>query len=228
MVVMILSIILIGLATLEGIMYRRKNKNWNKIRLFIGILIICLLLSIFYFITDTTIGMFYVFLSASTYILIGIFNYRSNSEWLKYSSYVIGLPVMLCLSIKAIQNMLINPQYFFLLLLVINFVLSPSFIQRTRKEIIAFAIGIVIAVIVIFSYYKSPGFEEKVMSRQELIAQKYLEELGMYGLDIYADKSSIKLRGEDITVRAYNLSGTSIIMTYKNGKIISYDIKSNE
>lgn len=209
-------------------MYKRKNKNYNKVRLFIGILISCILLTLSYFITDTNIGMFYVFLSASTYVLIGIFNYRSNSEWLNYSSYVIGLPVMVYLFIKATPNMLINPQYILLLLLIVNLVLSYSFKQRTKKENIALAIGTVIGATVMFSYYKSPGFEEKITPKHELVAQKYLEEeLGMYGLYIYADKSSIKLRGEDITVRAHDSSGAYIIMTYKNGKIISCDIKFN-
>ena len=199
-------------------------------RLFIGILITSLLFSISYFITDSTTVMFYVFLSISTVILIGIVNYRSNIEWFKYSSYIIGLPVMVYLLIKAIQNMLISPQYIFLLLLlVINSILSYSYKRKgTIKETISLIIGVVIAATLMFSYYKLSDFEDRIMLKQELVAKRYLEEeLGTHGLYIYTNTSSIKLRGEDITVKAYNPSGISIKMIYKNGRIISYDVKND-
>lgn len=229
MIVLILSIVLIGLAVLERILYMKRNESWNKIRLFIGILITFLLFSISYFITDSTSGILYVFLCSSTIILIGIVNYRSNLEWFKYTSYIIGLPITGYLLIKTIQNMLINPQYLFLLLSVINLILSYSYKRKvTTKEIISLIIGFVIVAILMNSYYKFFDSEDRIMLKQEIVAKTYLEEeLEIGGLYIYTNKSSMKLRGEDIRIEAYNLSGTSIIMTYKNGRIINCDIKND-
>ncbi len=229
MIVLILSIILIGLAGLERSIYIKKNKGLDKVRLFIGVLITCLLFLISYIITDTAIGFFYVFLSIITFLLIGIVNYRSNVEWLKYSSYVIGLPIMVYLLIKATQNMLINPRYILLLLLVVNLILCYSYKRKwTVKENIALAIGIVISATFMFSYYKLSGSEVRIMVKQELIAQKYLEEeLGMYGLEVYFANFTGSIRGEETTVRAYDSSGTFILMIYKNNKIVSYDIKNS-
>lgn len=189
MIVLILSIILIGLAGLERSIYIKKNKGLDKVRLFIGVLITCLLFLISYIITDTAIGVLYVFLSTITFILISIVNDRSNVEWLKYSSYVVGLPFMVYLLIKAIQNMLIHPQFFLLLLLVINTILCFTFKRKgSVKENIALAIGIVIAATFMFSYYKLSGSEGRIMVKQELVAQKYLEEkLDMHGLEVYSD-----------------------------------------
>lgn len=229
MIILILSIVLIGLAVLERTLYIKRNNIWHKMRLFIGILITSLLFSISYFITDSTTGMLYVFLSISTVILIGIVNYRSNIEWVKYTSYILGPPVMVYLLIKAIQNMLISPQYIFLLLVVINSILSYSYKRKvTIKETISLIIGVVIAATLMFSYYKLSDFEDRIMLKQELVAKRYLEEeLGTHGLNIYTNTSSLKLRGEDITVKAYNPSGVSIKMIYKNGRIISYDVKND-
>ena len=225
---LILSIILIGLAGLERSIYIKENKALDKVRLFVGVLIICLLLFISFFITDTAIGVFYVFVAITAFILIGIVNCRSNVEWLKYSSYIIGLPFFIYLMIKATQNMLIDPRYIFLLLAVINMILSYSYKRRwTAKEIISFAIGIVFAATLIFSYYKLSGSEDRIMLKQELVAQKYLkEELGMHGLEVYVRNLTGSLRGEETTVNAYD-SEIFILLTYKNNKIINHDIKGN-
>lgn len=227
MIVLILSIILIGLAGLERSIYIKKNKGLDKVRLFIGVLITCLLFLISYIITDTAIGVLYVFLSTITFILISIVNDRSNVEWLKYSSYVVGLPFMVYLLIKAIQNMLIHPQFFLLLLLVINTILCFTFKRKgSVKENIALAIGIVIAATFMFSYYKLSGSEGRIMVKQELVAQKYLEEeLDMHGLEVYSDNFFGSIRGQETKVKAYDSSGTFILMTYNNNKIVSYDVK---
>ncbi|WP_313758058.1 hypothetical protein [Tissierella sp.] len=229
MIVLILSIVLIGLAVLERILYMKRNKSWHRMRLFIEILITSLLFLIAYFITDSTIGTLYVFLSSSIFILIGIVNYRSDVEWFKYTSYIIGLPIMVYLLINAIQNMIINPQYLFLLLSVINLILSYSYKPKaTIKETISLIIGFVIVSILMISYYKFFDSEDRIMLKQEIVAKTYLEEeLEIDDLYIYTNKSSMKLRGEDIRIEAYNLSGISIIMTYKNGRIINCDIKND-
>jgi len=174
-------------------------------------------------------GVFYVFLSITTVILIGIVNGRSNVVWLKCLSYTIGLPLLIYLLIKATQNMLIDPRYTLLLLSIINLTLSYSYKRRwTAKENISFAIGIVFAATLMFSYYKLSGSEDRIMLKQELVAQKYLEEeLGMHGLEVYVSNFTGSLRGEETAVKAYDLSGTFILLTYKNNQIIRYDIKDN-
>lgn len=229
MLVLILSIIVIGLAGLERRIYIKSSKGSGKIRLFIGVLIISLLFYTSYIITDTAIGVFYVFLGIIAYILIGLVKCRSNVEWLKYLSYIMGIPFMLYILIKASQNMLIDPIFILFLLNVINMILSYSYKQRgTKKENISLAIGIVIAAALIFSYFNLPGSEERLMLKQELVAQKYLEEeLGMYGLEVFYYSFTGSLRGEETTVRAYDPSRPLILLTYKNNKIISYDIKDS-
>lgn len=227
MIVLILSMILIGLSVLERVIYAKKNKSLNKVRLLIDMLIICLLFSISYFITDTAIGIFYVFSSALTLIFIGIVDYRSDIEWLKYSAYIIGLPLFVFLLIKSTQNMLINPKYIFLLLSTINMILGYSNKRKwTAKQNIAFVMGIIIVAALMFSYYKVSDFKNRIMLKQELVAQKYLEEeLGIYGLEVYVDNFNGSLRGEKVGVRAYDSSGDYMLMIYKDNKIISYDIK---
>lgn len=228
MILLVLSIMLIGLAGLERSIYAKKNKELGRVRLLVDVLIACLLFLISYIITDTAVGVFYVFLSTVTFILIGIVNFRSNAEWLKYSSYIIGLPIMVYLLIKAAQNMLINLQCFLILLLIINVILSYSLERKgTVKENISLAIGIVIAAAFMFSYYKLSGSESRILSKQELVAQNYLEEeLGMQGLDVYTDNFIGSIRGQETKVKAYDSEGNYIIMmTYKNNEIVSYEMK---
>ena len=227
MIVFVLSILLIGLAGLERVMYIKNNyKDWDKVRVFIGALITVLLFLISFYITDTTIGLLNTFLSISIFILIGIVHCRSKIEWIKYSSYIIGLPVMVYLLIQLIQNILINPRYIIFLILVINLVLSYSYNPKgTAKENIAFSIGFAISLAMVFSYYKTSGLENGILQKQELVALKYLEEeLGAHGFEVYADRTG-SLRGEETTVRAYDSSGTFILLIYKNNKIASYDMK---
>ncbi|GMG97618.1 hypothetical protein EN5CB1_24440 [Tepidimicrobium xylanilyticum] len=100
MKLLILSILLIGVAGLERALYIKRYRGLDKLRLFMDTLIICLLLLISYFITDTTIGIFYVFFGIITLILIGIVNSRTNVQWLKSTSYIIGLPIISYLALK--------------------------------------------------------------------------------------------------------------------------------
>ncbi|MDY0236353.1 MAG: hypothetical protein RBR71_10005 [Gudongella sp.] len=229
MVVLILSIILIGLAVLERILYIKRNKIWYKMRLLIGVLSIFILFLISYFVTDSTPGLLYVFLCMSIFILIGLVIYRSDKQWLKHTAYIIGIPTMAYLITKAIHNMLVNPQYILLLSVIVGLILSYSYKRkRIIKETISFILGFVIAAALLSSYYKTSNSEDRSMIKQELVAKKYTEEeLGINGASIYTNTSRINLRGEDITVKAFNPSGPSIIMIYKNGKIISYDVKND-
>ena len=59
LIILILSLIIVGLAVLERIVYVKKNLD--KLRLFIGILITCLFFIISYLVTDTAIGVFMYF-----------------------------------------------------------------------------------------------------------------------------------------------------------------------
>lgn len=89
--------------------------------------------------------------------------------------------------------------------------------------------GIVIVVIFMLSYYKLSTSESRMMTKEELVAQKYLEEkLGIDLLDVYIDNFSGSLRGEDTKVKAINQSGNFIIMIYINNKIISYDFNNEK
>ena len=221
---------LIGIAGIERRIYIKKDKGLDKVRLSIDVLIICLLFLISYIVTDTAIGVLYVFLSNITFISLGIVNNRSNIELLKYLSNIIGLPFMVYLLIKAIQNMLINPRYIFLLLLIVSTILCYSNERKwTVKENMALIMGVVISAVLIFSYYKTSGFKNRIMLKQELVAQRYLEdELGIHGLEVFIDNFSGSLRGEETRVKARDSSGTFILMIYKNNEIISYEIKDSK
>lgn len=229
MIILILFLIIIGLAILERIIYV-KRKNLAKVRLFIGILITCLLLLISYLITDTALGVFYVFLSFISFFALSIVNYRSNLKWLKLLSYMTGLPFIVYILIRAIQNMLVYPRYIMFLILTVNIILGYSYTQKwTKKEYIFFGIGIVLAATILFSYYKFFGYGNRVMMKQELVAQEFLEEeLGLDGFEVYIRVSDGNLRGKEAAVRAYDESGTFILMTYKNNEIISYEIKEGD
>ncbi len=231
MIVLILSIIMIGFALLERIIYIKKNKDWNKVRIFIGVLITCLSFVISYLITDTAIGVFYVFLSIILVILVGRINFKSNIEWLRYLLYIVFLPAIVYLWIKATQNILIYPRYVFLLVITINTILSYPYKDKrknTLKENISFLIGIMITAIFLFSYYKLSGSESRMMIKQELVAEKYLEEeLGINGFQVYTDNFNGSLRGEDSIINAVDMSGTFMTMTYKNNEIVSYEMKTN-
>lgn len=228
MIILIFSVILIFLAGIERFIYVKKDKSWDKVRLIIGILMAIFLFLISYYITDTAISLFYVFSSFIIFISISIIVYRSNNTTIKYLSYIIGFPFMTYSLIKATQNMLISLEYIFLILFTINCVLSYPYKQKqTTKENISIAIGAVMTILVIFSYYKLSGYGNRIMLKQELVAEKYLEEeLGIDGLDIYSDSLDMSLRGEEIKIRAYNSSETYITMIYRNNEIVSYKIEN--
>ena len=173
--------------------------------------------------------MFLCIFKYDNFILLGIVNYRSSLERLKLLSYIIGLPLVVYLLLKAAQNMLINPRYIMFLILVVNVILGYSYEQKwIKKEYIFFSVGIVLAATVLFSYYKFSGYGNRVMIKPELVAQKFLEEeLGLDGFEAYIRVSNGSLRGKEAAVRAYDESGIFILMTYKNSQIVSYEIKDN-
>lgn len=227
MIVLILSFILIALALLEKNLYLKKDKDRKKVRISIDAMIIVILFTISYFITDTTIGLFYVFLNISSFPFMGTFNNRINIEWINCLLNIIVSPIAVYLLFKAIQSMLINPSFIYLLLSLVNLILNSSYKRKhTKRENISFAIGIVISLAIIFSYYKLSDSGEGIMLQQERVAQKYLEEeLNMHGLYIYKDAFIGSLRGKETILKGYDSKGNLIILRYMNNKIISHDIK---
>lgn len=225
MIVLILAVMLVGLAGLKRILHMKKNKNYLNVRIFIGALMICLLFFIAYFITDTTKGTFLTFTSIGVFVLIGTGNFRKNTKWAKYLFYIIGLPLAVYLLIKSIPNILISPSYLFILLTILNFILAyPNESKGNIKTNIALAIGIVGAVGIMFGYYKLSGSDNRIMIRQEIVAQNYLEELNIYGFDVYV-RSPGSLRGRPVIVKGYHpLSTDTIEMVYQNGKIVEDSI----
>lgn len=224
MLLLPLSLIVIGLAILERVIFAKGNRNLDKVRGLIGILMVFLLFVISYFITDTNEGIIYVFLSMFTYLFIGIVQDRFNVEGPKYLVLIIGLPIMALLFIKSIQNMINDLYHILLLLIITNTILSfPLKKERDKRELLALGIGILGAMAIFFSYTKftDPGF---ILMKQEMVAQEYLrEELGLDGFDVYTISTSIiSLRGEEKIVGAYDDTGRNIKLVYKNNKIIDW------
>lgn len=227
MLVVFFSIILIVLSLVERFIYKKMDESWNKARLFIGVMIAVVLFLISYVVTDTAIGVFYLYIGMSFYFLMGLVNFRSNIEWLKYISNIIGLPIMILLFFKMNQHILINIQYLLVMLVIVNAILCYLYKRKgTKEENITFGIGAVIVIIMMYAYFNLPDIEDRFILKQESVARKYLEE----ELDIqegYAYMRSFDggLRGEESKVWAYDEEGNSISMTYKNNKIVSHEIE---
>lgn len=206
----------------------KKNKDRDTVRLFIGILIIILLFLIAYFVTDTVIGLFYIFFTMCLYLVPSIINRRSHRKWAENLLFIIGIPLFVYLLIKIIENVLIDFKILILLILLLRAILDyPYKNKQNMRRNISLLVGLVIGIGVLLFYYKTVNFETRIMVKQEIVAQKFLEEeLGLYGLSIDVDYFNRHLRGEDTIVRAYDSSGTSIILIYRNNEIISYDIEN--
>ncbi len=230
MVILVLSLILVGLSILERVIHIKKGKDWDIIRLFIGVLIIITLFLISYFATDTTSGLLYVFFTMCIYLLLAIINRRCHQNWIKNFLSIVDIPLFVYLLLSIIQNILIDFKIIILLLFLIKSIFAYLYKNKNKHDMrqnISFLVGIAIGIAIILFYYKPSDFGTRIMVKQEIVAQKFLEEeLGLYGLDIYVDYFNRNLRGEDTVVRAYNSSGISVILIYRNDAIISYDIKN--
>lgn len=230
MVILVLSLILVGLSILERVIHIKKGKDWDIIRLFIGVLIIITLFLISYFATDTTSGLLYVFFTMCIYLLLAIINRRCHQNWIKNFLSIVDIPLFVYLLLSIIQNILIDFKIIILLLFLIKSIFAYPYKNKNKHDMrqnISFLVGIPIGIAIILFYYKPSDFGTRIMVKQEIVAQKFLEEeLGLYGLDIYVDYFNRNLRGEDTVVRAYNSSGISVILIYRNNVIISYDIKN--
>lgn len=224
MILLVLSIILIGLVGLERYISTKITNKLNGIRLFNGVMIAFLIFLISYFVTDTAIGILYVSITMIMYLLIGFIIYRSNIAWLEYPTYIIGIPMVIFLLIKSTENILISMNYLVFLMIILNSIISYSYKRKsTLKQNISLGIGIVISLGLIFSYYKFPGFRDRIMVKQEIVAEKFLEEeLGMDGFEAYVRNTNISLRGEEKIVRAYDSTGIALKMVYKNNEIIDW------
>lgn len=228
MVILILSLILIGLAILERVVQIKKSENWDIVRLFIGVLIIGSLFLIAYFVTDTIIGLLYVFFTICIYFLLAVVNNRCHGNWINNLLFILGIPLLVYLLFNTFHNILIDFNAVILPILLTGIVLSYPYKKKHNVgEYISFIVGFAIAIALFFFYYKPTDFKTRIMVKQEIVAQNFLEEeLCLYGLSIYVDYLDRNLRGEDTIVRAYNSSGNSITMIYRNNTIISYDIEN--
>lgn len=227
MIVLLFVAILIALAVLERFIYKKKDKSWDKIRLFIGLLMMIFLFLISYFVTDTARGVFSVFTTMSIFLLMGAINFRSNVEWLKYLANIVGLPLVIYIMIVMHQHLLVKAQYIILLMLTINMILCYSYKRKgSSKENITFAIGLALVILLMYSYIKLPDFVDRMMLKQEFVAQEHLKkELSMDGLYVYLDSFNGSLRGKEAIVKANDpFSDSVIVMKYRNNKIVSYEI----
>lgn len=229
MIVIILSIILIILAVVERLIYKKMDENGDKLRLFIALLMVAVLFLISYFVTDTPIGVLYVFSAMSFYFLMGAINFRVNIEWIEYVANIIGLPLMVILFTKIYEYSLINFQLLILLFAIVNSILSYPYKRKgTLKGNISFGIGALIVVIIMYSYFNLPDIEDRLNRKQEAVAQKYLEdELDIYESYTYLRGFEGSLRGEVSTVTAYDESGNLLLLKYRDNKIVSYERVDN-
>lgn len=208
MLLLILSFILIALSVAERFVFIKKDKSWNRLRLLIGLMMILVLFLISYFI-------------------MGIIDSRSDVENLKCIGNLVGLPIMVLLFIKMRQQLLIDFQYIIIITILVNAILAYSYKRkRTKKENISFAIGVFLVIIMMYSYFNLTDIEDRLKLKQVSVAEKYLEEeLNIQGGYIYMRSFDGRLRGEESIVRAYDEEGNTILMTYRNNKIVSNEVK---
>ena len=227
MLLLILSIILIALSVAERFVFIKKDKSWNRLRLLIGLMMILVLFFISYFITDTTIGIIYLFLGMGFYFIMGIIDSRSDVENLKCIGNLVGLPIMVLLFIKMRQHLLIDFQYIIIITILVNAILAYSYKRkRTKKENISFAIGALLVIIMMYSYFNLTDIEDRLKLKQVSVAEKYLEEeLNMQDVYVYMRSFGGRLRGKESIVRAYDREGNTILMIYRNNKIVSHEVK---
>lgn len=230
MAVVILIILSLSLAILERVIYAKKNRDinsvWNKVRASIGVGITLLLLLISYFITDTNIGMIYVFIFIFIYPLIWVIDDRSNIDWVKNAFNLLGFPFMMIFIIVFFKHSLINPQYITIFSLIMGSILKHGYENKgigSIKENKYLIAGILISALLIFSYYKSTDPETNLKLKTVGVAEKFLEEeLDIRDTLVYPDYNG-GLRGKPIELSSYDEKRkTTIIMIYKNSKIISY------
>ena len=228
MTIIILALIAIALASLERFLYIKKgeNENFNKIRLFIRVLILGLLFLISYYVTDTANGLVYVFLSMGIFFIVGRFNDKKGIGSFKYLITVVEIFLGVYLFIKANQNILVSMNYIIIIVFTVTAILSNSSNQKPNfKQILVSIISIIIIFGIIFAYHKLPGSKDIFVVKKERVAQQFIkEELKLSGFDIYPDIFDRALRGQEAQIRAYDPSETRINMVYKNGKIIRYKI----
>lgn len=222
-----LSIVLMALAVLERVVFKKMDKSWDKLRVVIGVIITFVLLLISYFITDTGVGFMYTFLGMGVFITITLISFRCNREAPKHLSNLLGLPLMAILLLKMQEHSLVRLNLIILAIAMLNIVLTHSYKRkRNKKENISLGIGILFVVIITYLHFNFTNIEDKYIFKQENMAAKYLEEeLNIKDPEIFMDEFFGSLRGEEVIIIAYDENGNRILITYKNNKIVSHEIE---
>ena len=228
----IMIIFLLGIAVIISAIAERilsiKKSNYSNIIIILRILIVVLLFSISYFITDTWSGWVYVIMVSGMSVFLVRVIHSKHLEPVKYFIFILAPPVIAYLIVRSYQNILIDFNFFLILIISLRLIYAYPQIQNSRKQNIALGLGIAMAISFIFIYYNPYDEETDVLRKQEIVAKEFLEEeLGLYGLEIYARLGYNNIRSRETNVVAFDSSGNiNISMIYKNNRIISYQEES--
>lgn len=228
MIAIVLALTLISLAALERIIYVKSNKNYMKIRLVIKVLILILLITLCYYITDNSTDTFYVLLSWFAFFLLQRSITKSYEKCYIYLMIIVQAFVTIYIIINVTKHMLVYSGYIFCLLIILFSILgySPKN-QIDIKESFKITLILLVALTLVFYYYKLLGREVKIMTKPEMIAEEFIEKkLKLSDFNIYLDIFERGLREDEIFVKAYQGQEKLIIMVYKDGKIIRHEIKN--
>lgn len=224
-------ILTLGIVALVGFLrflYIKSKNVYYKLRPFIYILILGIVFLISYFMTDTNAGIFYIFIMNSIIVLMVITDIRSDNKWLRYFSYIVGIPILFFLSIINYKYIVFYPSYILPLLIIIFFLAPKSKNMRkySKGEKTAFIGVILVLIIFIAVYSKISGSGLNLKMKPERVAQSYLvENLDKEeGWKIIMVSPNGKIRGEKIDIIAIGPSEKSITMVYKNNEIISFNL----
>lgn len=205
-----------------------KNKNmYYKLRPLIYILILGIVFLISYFMTDTNIGTFYIFIMNAIIVLMVISDMRSDNKRLRYFSYIVGIPVLFLLSIMNYKYIVFYPRYILPLLIIVFFLAPKSKDMRkySKGEKTAF-IGVIAGLIIFTTIYsKISGSGLNLKMKPERVAQSYIAKyIDEEEWKIIMVSPNGRIRGENIDIIAIGPSEKSITMVYKNSEIVSYKL----
>lgn len=228
MIVIGLAILAIALSAVERTLYAKEDRAWDMSRLFIGVAFVYTLFLLAYYATDTVIDLVYVLGTVLAIVILGLIDSRLDYKHVNLISNIIGIPFVAYLMIMTFKSSLIRANYILILSIVIRSILIHPHVERKNfRETMSIGVGIVLAISILFFYYKSSEIgKDSISIKQEFVAKDFLEkDLNMQGFEVHSDDYFGSTRGEETILKAYDLDGNFVTMVYKDDAIIDYEFK---
>lgn len=227
MIYIIFSIILIILAILERKIFKERKNKTDKSKKELKVIYTLIYLTLFiisYFSAATTKGVIFLFIYLSLFLLTGIIPKYIKDR----NTYIIVDLVILILIILffflSLKYILIDLGILNLTCIILLSILNSKEFRRPMKDnITPIVIGIVILIIIYIP--NKDKLNDRIYSRQELVAKEYLKENLNIDADVYRDNFLGDTKGKNSPLTAYykDKDRDEIIaykLIYKNDEII--------